>query len=732
DLDKSLLIEAIRYTNDDLQMPPGKSGGKLPDSVIRNFEQWVKMGAPDPRSGAATTARATSIEQGREYWAFKPFAKVAPPAVQNAAWPRTDIDRFLLAAMESRGVKPVGDAARRDWLRRVSFDLVGLPPTPEELAAFVADGSPGAYATVVDRLLASPQYGERWGRHWLDVARYAESTGRGSNILYPEAWRYRDYVIAAFNADKPYDRFVREQIAGDLLPAASDAQRAEQIVATGFLALGPKELAEKDRLQFQLDVVDEQVDALGQAMLGLTLGCARCHDHKFDPIPQRDYYALAGIFRSTETCYGTVGVITNAHPASLVELPAGQPVVTTPQQTREKLLADRDRLDRELRALTGGSGLESYQLPAEADKLRPFILTRSQLVIVTAKLRELDADGKPRPFAMAARDKPNPADMPLYLRGEPAKPAKPVARGFLQVLPSGAPITTGSGRRELADWVASPENPLTARVMVNRVWHHLFGRGLVSSPDNFGAMGERPSHPALLDTLAARFVEQGWSVKTLIREIVLSRAYQLATTYQEANYTSDPDNTLVWRMTPRRLDAEAARDAMLAVSGKLDLTPPFASAPARVGNNFTGLVASYASREATSGMRSVYLAVLRDQPNEALAAFDAANANAVTGDREETTTPAQALYLMNSPIMQSYAEAWAKRLAALPGDGAERLRTAYLQAFGREPAAAELRAARTFFETFLADAPNKTTAGPQAMVAFCQALLASAEFRTLN
>ncbi len=544
-------------------------------------------------------------------------------------------------------------------------------------------------------------------------------------------------MIAAFNTDKPYDKFVREQIAGDLLPAANDAQRAEQIVATGFLALGPKELAEKDRLQFQLDVVDEQLDTLGQAMLGLTIACARCHDHKFDPIPQRDYYALAGIFRSTETCYGTVGVITNAHPASLVELPAGQPVVTTPAQTKEKLLADRDRLDKELRALTGGSGLESYQLPAEAEKLRPFIFVRSQLVIVNGKLKELGADGMPRPFAMGTRDKPNTADMPLYLRGEPSKPSKPVPRGFLQVMSGKSePIGKGSGRRELADWVASPDNPLTARVMANRVWHHLFGQGLVPSVDNFGLMGGKPSHPALLDYLAARFVEQGWSVKKLIREIVLSRSYQLATTYHETNYNADPDNTLVWRMTPRRLNAEAARDAMLAVSGKLDLKPVVGSTPARVGNNFSGIVANYAKAEATSGVRSIYLAVLRDQVNDALAAFDFANPNAVSGDREETTTPSQTLFLMNSPIMQSYAEAWAKRLAAQPGEGGARLRTAYLQAYGREPTAGELAAAKTFFERFLSDAgddPKKRNElGPVAFVAFCQALLASAEFRTLN
>ncbi len=735
---KSLLLEAIRHTSDDLQMPPAKEGGKLPDSVIAQFEQWIKMGAPDPRDGTAIGAatKAEAIEKGRSFWAFQPVKAVAAPAVKDAAWPRTDIDRHLLAAMEAKGVKPVGDADRRALIRRLSFDLIGLPPTPEDVDAFVADASADAVTRLVDRLLASPQFGERWGRHWLDVARYAESSGRGSNLLYPEAWRYRDYVIASFNADKPYDRFVREQIAGDLLPAADDAQRAAQIVATGFLALGPKELAEKDRLQFQLDLVDEQLDTVGQAMLGLTIGCARCHDHKFDPIPQRDYTALAGIFRSTETRYGTAAVITNVHATPLVELPAGAPRVERPGETRETLRAEQARLDQQLRALTGGTGMEGYVLPTEADKLRPFILVRSQLAIVTAKLKDLDPDGRPKPMAMGVREKTNPADLPLYLRGDPAKPAAVVPRGFLQVVPvPGAPITAGSGRRELADWIASPAHPLTARVMVNRVWHHLFGRGLVPSVDNFGAMGDRPDHPALLDHLATRFVAHGWSVKRLIREIVLTRAYQLATTYEAAAFNADPDNALVWRMTPRRLDAEATRDAMLAVSGRLQLTPPFGSAAARVGNNFVNPVAAYAAAEAGAGYRSVYVTVLRDQVNEALGVFDAANPNAVTGDREETTTPAQTLFLMNSPIVQSFAESWARKLGDVPAGGGARIRAAYEQAFGRPPAESELRATIAFFERFLegaGDLTQRRAAAPVAFVAFCQALLASAEFRTLH
>jgi len=738
DLAKSLLIEAIRYANKDTQMPPKKSGGKLPEAVVANFEKWVQMGAPDPREATGTKVAKSSIniEKGRQHWAFQPVKKPTPPTVKDAAWPRSDIDRFLLAGMEAKGVKPVADAELRALIRRVSFDLIGLPPTPQEVDAFVGDKSPEAFLKIVDRLLVSPQFGERWGRHWLDVARYADSTGRGTNILYPQAWRYRDYVIASFNADKPYDQFVREQIAGDLLPAEDDAQRAEQIVATGFLALGPKQLNERDRLQFQLDVVDEQLDTLGQAMLGMTIGCARCHDHKFDPIPQHDYYALAGIFRSTETCYGTVPVVTNLQASRLIDLPASTPTVPL-QSSLERLRSEQARLDKTLRELTGGFGLDKYQLPNDAEKARKSIGVRSGLLLVNQQLKEIGDDGQPRPFAMGARDKTVHGDMPLYQRGEPSKPGAPVPRGFLQVVPAnGMLITGGSGRRELAEWIASPENPLTARVMTNRVWHHLFGRGLVASVDNFGTMGETPSNPALLDHLTAHFVEGGWSVKELIREIILSRAYRLGSTYEPANNSTDPENTLVWRMTPRRLEAEAARDAMLAVSGKLETKPPVGSIPARIGDNFAGIATMRAGNEAISGYRSVYLTIIRDQLNDALGLFDFANPNAVSGNRDETTTPAQSLFLLNSPMMQSLAEVWSKRLLGTPGDDTAHVRTAYVQAFGREPTESEQRATKEFFDRFVSDAGSDGTKRLEllntALSAFCQALFSSAEFRTLN
>ena len=320
--DESLLIQAIRYRDDELRMPPK---AKLPDAVVADFEAWVKMGAPDPRTGSSGTAARASIDlaKGREFWSFRPPKKSVPPDVKHADWARGDIDRLLLAALESRGLVPVADADRPRLLRRVSFDLVGLPPTPEELDLFLRDDSPDAFRKVVDRLLASPRFGERWGRHWLDVARFAESSGK-TNFTYPQAWRYRDWAIASFNADKPYDRFVREQIAGDLLPADDDRSRAEQIIATGFLALGSKAHDAENRGQYSLDVIDEQIEASTRAFLGLTVACARCHDHKMDPIPQRDYYALSGIFRSTQTCSGTLaGVFPNFNASPLIELPPG-------------------------------------------------------------------------------------------------------------------------------------------------------------------------------------------------------------------------------------------------------------------------------------------------------------------------------------------------------------------------------------------------------------------------
>ncbi|MGP0063271.1 MAG: DUF1553 domain-containing protein [Isosphaeraceae bacterium] len=720
--DESLLLRAIRYRDEDLQMPPK---AKLPDAVVADLEAWIRMGAPDPRTGptsALARHSSTDLAKAREFWSFRPLRKSDPPSVKQTEWPRGDIDRFLLAAIESRGLAPVADASRPRLLRRLTFDLSGLPPTPEELDAFLADDAPNAFAKVVDRLLASPRFGERWGRHWLDVARYAESSGK-TNFNYPQAWRYRDWAIASFNADKPYDRFVREQIAGDLLPAADDRERAEQIIATGFLALGSKAHDAENRGQCILDVVDEQIEATTRAFLGLTVACARCHDHKMDPIPQRDYYALSGIFRSTQTCSGTLaGVFPNFNASPLIELSPGANVpAAVPSLTTEQRAAMEDRLAaivRERDAIPPGE--------ANRDRLR-----RATSMLSTLRHRLLmdRPGGKPRAFAMGVRERDEPVDSPLYVRGELDQPGEVVPRGLVRVLrdDASASIASGSGRRELADWLASPSNPLTARVIVNRVWLHLFGRGLVPTPDNFGAAGARPSHPELLDTLAVEFINDGWSIKRLIRRIALSRAYGLDSAYDPRNFEADPDNALVWRMSKLRLDAEALRDALLFVGGRLSTGPPVGSAVARVGEGLAFFV-RVDGLDASDTHRSVYLPMVRDRVLESLALFDFADPSLVTGKRDTTTGPAQALYFLNGPLVIRQAEALADRVLAMEGDEAHRVDHAYRIALARGPTHAERARALTFLRDFAARA-GESDPSRGAWRALCQALLAGAEFR---
>ena len=721
--DESLLIRAIRYRDEELRMPPK---AKLPDAVIADFEAWVKMGAPDPRTGP-TSRRGAPFDRSREGAGVLvvPSAEEVGPAGREAGG---------LAARRHRPVPPRGARIPRarpgrrrrpaEAPRRVTFDLIGLPPTPEELDAFVRDDSPDAFANVVDRLLASPRFGERWGRHWLDVARFAESSGK-TNFTYPQAWRYRDWAIASFNADKPYDQFVREQIAGDLLPADDDRKRADQIIATGFLALGSKAHDAENRGQFVLDVVDEQIEATTRAFLGLTVACARCHDHKMDPIPQRDYYALSGIFRSTQTCSGTLaGVFPNFNASPLIELPPGAGVPpAVPALTAGQRAAMEDRLAALVRE-------RDSIPPGEANRDR---LRRANSMLATLRYRLLidRPGGTPRTFAMGVRERDEAVDSPLYVRGELDQPGEVVPRGLVRVLcaETPAPIAAGSGRRELADWLASPANPLTARVIVNRVWLHLFGRGLVPTPDNFGAAGQRPSHPELLDTLAVDFMADGWSIKRLIRRIVLSRAYGLDSSHDPHNFEADPDNALVWRMSKRRLEAEALRDALLFVSGRLAPEPPVGSAVARTGEGLA-LFLRVAGLDASDPHRSVYLPVVRDGVLESLALFDFADPSLVTGERATTTGPAQALYFMNGPFVSRQAEALAERVRAVEGDDAQRVDRAYRLALARPPTAGGAgprpRVPPRFCRTRGGTDPARA-----AWSAFCQALFASAEFRYL-
>ena len=741
---ESLLLKAMRHTDKDMAMPPEKSGGKLPDAVIADFEKWVKMGAPDPRDGGEKfVKKEIDFDEARKFWAFQPPRPATSPPVKDAAWPRTEIDRFILAGLEAKNLKPVADADPRVLIRRISFDLIGLPPTPEEVEAFVAEsirrgggGDSGgtddgranpqsAIRNFADRLLSSPQFGERWGRHWLDVARFAESTGRERNFTFPEAWRYRDWVIAALNADQPYDQFIREQIAGDLLPAKDGAERDAHLIATGFLALGPKGLNEKNREQFRMDVIDEQIDTTSRAVLGLTVACARCHDHKFDPVPQKDYYALAGIFHSTDTFFGTGnagGKIKNG--TTLLSLAGSSAALSSASEPRKQLA---DFL---------------AQNPAKAKKFKQLPPAKKARLLE----RFSGKDSEPQAPAPAAAAhamgvlEGRPADTRLLVRGELDQPGERVARGFVTVLTGGpAPAipTSASGRAELADWLVDKSNPLTARVAVNRVWAHLFGEGLVRTPDNFGATGETPSHPELLDALALKFMADGWSVKNLIRTIVLSRAYQIGSAWDGKNYEADPGNVLLWRASPRRLDAEAIRDAMLAASGTIDLKPPHGSVVANVGDGYIGKGIRPEAFDIDANYRSVYLPIVRDFVPDALGIFDFAEPSLVTASREVTNVPSQALYLMNNAFVIAQSQAMAKRILATPLDYPRRIDLAYRLTLSRLPTEAErARADRYLRAEAKGLIPVKSGSIPEASVAswatFCQALFACAEFRYLR
>ena len=743
---ESLLIQALHYADKDTAMPPVKSGGKLPANVIADFEAWVKMGAPDPREGAAAAVVKKEIDfaKAREFWAYKPPQIPPAPVLADRQWPRTDLDRFILAGLEAKGLKPVADADRRNLIRRVYFDLVGLPPTPEELDAFFKDTSPEAFAKIVDRLLASPQFGERWGRHWLDVARYAESTGKERNFTFPEAWRYRDYVIAAFNADKPYDQFIREQIAGDLLPAKDAAERNEHLIATGFLALGPKGLNEKNRVQFEMDLVDEQIDVTSRAVLGLTAACARCHDHKFDPIPTADYYALAGIFRSSRTFFGTsagdgAAAKKNKNGTPLLPLSKSDaaPARTSspappPPVSAEKQLADL--------AAKNPKRAARYAAMTAAEQAQFAAKLKARGVLTAPPPTAAPAAATGTALAMGVQDG-RPGDYPLYVRGEIDSAGPAVPRGFLTVLtpgPKPAISAAQSGRRELADWLASKANPLTARVMANRVWLNLFGEGLVRTPDNFGSTGEKPTHPALLDLLAVQFMRDGWSVKALVRSIVLSRTYQLASSSDPKNFEADPDNILVWRMTPRRLDAEAIRDGILAASGQLDRTPPYASLVAHVGDGYIGRGIKSSQFNVEASYRSVYLPIVRDYVPDVLAVFDFAEPTLVVAARDTTNVPSQALFMMNSPFVTAQSRALAKRLLAMAQyDHGQRIIMAYMLTLSRPPTPAEAARAGQYLTAFTPHTDSAASAAPAAAsetawANFCQALFACAEFRYLK
>jgi uncharacterized protein DUF1549/uncharacterized protein DUF1553/cytochrome c len=686
DPEKSPLIRAIRHSDADFQMPP-KS--KLSSEDVANFEAWVRMGAPDPRGSARTTPRpSVNWAEARRFWSFRPLA--------DADVPGNVVDHFIRVRLKEKNLRSAPPADRRTLIRRAAFDLTGLPPAPEEVDAFLQDDSPDAFARVVDRLLASPQYGVKWGRHWLDLVRYADTAGDSADYPVPQAHRYRDYVVDSFNKDKPYDQFLREQIAGDLLPSRDEAERRERIVATGFLAIA-RRFGEEPSADHHL-TLDDTIDTLGRTVLGLTLSCARCHDHKFDPITTDDYYALYGILQSTR--YPHAGSDKMKFQKDFVSLlPAGEAEAIL-KPFEEKLAA----IDAEIQPLEAEVAAAEKELSGRKAE-GPATAAKRSLQELRKELGELrkkrEALAKQRPETedayAVAEGIPGPAR--IHRKGNPRNLGEEVPRRFLQILGGQElPATeTGSGRRQLAEWLVDPRNPLTARVLVNRIWQHHFGKAIVPTPSYFGRQGLPPTHPELLDALAVEFLRSGWSIKAMHRLILGSRTWQQANEGDEENGRIDPLNDLLWKFPRRRLEAEAIRDAMLAVGGGLDPAigrgHPF---PARSTWAFSKASPFYAVYP--TDRRSLYLMQQRLKKHPYLALFDGPDANASTSVRSFTTTSIQALFIMNSPFLEDQAKRFGERIRAARADDRERIDWAHQAAFGRPATEGERTRGLAFVE----------------------------------
>ena len=907
---ESLLIASVHY--EEFEMPPK---GQLKDTDIETLTRWVKLGLPDPRqSGKTPTTNVIDIVKGKEYWAFKKANVVTPPEIKDGNWPDSKIDEFILSRLEAESIRPVGDANRETLIRRATLALTGLPATVEQIEQFESD--PGetkiAFAKIVDEQLASPHFGERWGRHWLDVTRFAESSGGGRSLMFPHAWRFRDYVIDAYNNDKPFDEFIKEQIAGDLMPFESHDQKIERIVATGFLALGPTNYEQQDKELLRMEVIDEQVDTIGRAFLGLTLGCARCHDHKFDPIPMTDYYAMAGILKSTrslvdgnvskyverplatdeeiaiektykakvaklsrqlntakkklaqlngqEKTYADLakknrlsknleGIVWDSETAQLVgrwkkstsvglfvdghyihddnEKKGEKQVVFSPKfetggqyEVRLSYSSDGNRAsnvpvtinhqdglaslnvnqseappidglfislgtfrfeaDNKSTVTISNKGTDGYVMvdavqfikkvesvkdaddkskatdlntdskdaskikeaekagnsaianKAVADKAKSaeVVELESKIKSLNKRLKKLK---KTRPvklaIAMSVEEAKTPADGHLHIRGSVRNLGPVIPRGFISVCCDESPQPKlekhESGRLQLAQWIADRNHPLTARVYVNRIWRQLFGKGLVRTTDNFGAMGERPSHPALLDYLAEDFVANGWSTKRLIRKIMLSHVFRLSAEQNEAGNERDDQNRLLWRADRRRIDAEVLRDSILFVSGDLDLKPGGLTI-----NKITEFDFGY---KFDTVRRSVYVPSFRNSMLDLFEVFDFADPNLVVGNRNTSTLPTQALFLMNSPMVIKQSENAAKRLLQRKDlDARSRIEYAYRQTIGRRPTKAEIDSAVSYIQSFAERESEVKQSELAAWTSFCHALFASLEFRYVD
>ncbi len=708
DPENSLLIKRLRHDDPKKRMPP--EGDPVADPEVADLTTWIADGAVWPREkipAAIGRTRADYQQLKSNHWSLQPLVHATVPVVARKPWPDGNIDHFVLAKLESHKLSPTDDADRITLIRRVTFDLTGLPPTPGQINAFLRDPSSTAFEKVVDRLLASPQYAERWGRHWLDVARYGESTGPSRNIPYPQAWRFRDYVIDAFNRDVPFNRFIQEQIAGDLISADEPKERDRLLVATGFLALGVKDVNQRFKGRYIMDNVDEQMDVVMRSVMGLTVGCARCHDHKFDPIPSTDYYALAGIFTSTEDCSG----LRNKMGGSGLDYYAPEMLrivsLNSPGVSPEKIealkteIAEAKKQWETVRDTPDGMAKDDQGVPKQ----------RTLKLKVDALEEQLFQWNDPLIKGRAVhgvRDSAHPGDTEYRVRGEAERLGPKIPRQFLSAftLPDTQPIpATDSGRLQLAYWLTSTNNPLTSRVVINRVWQKLFGVGLVSTVDNFGVKGDVPSHPELLDYLAAEFMADGWSIKRLVRRMVVSHAYRLGADATPEQIEIDPNNRWLWRHSPRRLDAEEIRDAMIMAADSLQPRPTDDSAVKQlkmieVADN--GPEAKSINERADREMaRSVYLPLMRGITPGTMDAFDPVDQTTVSGRRDATTVPTQALYFLNSGFVRLLSLKLAENLASQKTwDDEDAIQRAYLLTLSRPPTSKEIRLARNYLTEY--------------------------------
>jgi hypothetical protein len=708
DPEQSLLIKALEHS--DLQMPPDK---KLSDTIVNNFKTWIKNGAIDPRDST------DPMEIAKSCWSYQPIENISG-----------SIDSIVLSKLTELQLKPVGIADDHTILRRLFYDLLGVPPTPDQIIQYVNDSNPDKYKLLVEKLLSDSKFGEKWARHWLDVARYGESTGKDQNIVYPYAWRYRDYVIKSFNEDKPYSTFIIEQIAGDLLPHKHYQEYNQHLIATGFLAIGTKNLTENPK-QYKADLIDEQIDCVTRGFLGITLSCARCHDHKFDPFSQKDYYAIYGILQNTITLDGVdrgnnnigydggFGYMVDSISESLYNQPELWSLVSDirninrrigtirsynpnlNENDKKQVMSELEKLDKEI-----------------SEKLVKINETNNTELLIKLILN-------PTPI-MCVKDSTNPSNAKIMLRGDVNQLGEEVTRSLPKIFQSNNPNPNNpnnSGRLELANWIADKNNPLTYRVYVNRIWKILFGAGIVDSFDNFGNLGGEPKNPSLLDYIAKKFIEKNYSTKQIIKEIVLSDTYRRSSNFDANNYEKDSDNIYLWRMNEKRLQAESIRDTLLYLAGELDSMQK--KHEWTFNNDKRRLDGKINNEINISKYRSIYLPSPRDMDIESLDIFDRPDNNLLSAERSETTVPTQALYLMNNDQILKHCESVSKQLSVSHKDknDDEKIQYLYLKYLNRNPSTNELNIIKQHIES---SDKNKI------YINIVHMLILTGEFRTLE